>query len=124
MTILLSQSSDTPIYEQIESQIKAQILSGDLKAGDMLPSLRALAKDLRVSVVTVQKAYDNLIKCGFISTGQGIGTFVSQVNEEFVKEEILRKIEVGISTAVELAKRNGIEKETVQQILDLYFEEN
>lgn len=124
MTILLSQSSDTPIYEQIESQIKAQILSGDLKAGDMLPSLRALAKDLRVSVVTVQKAYDNLIKCGFISTGQGIGTFVSQVNEEFVKEEILRKIEVGISTAVELSKRNGIKKETVQQILDLYFEEN
>lgn len=123
MTILLSQSSDTPIYEQIESQIKSQILSGDLKAGDMLPSLRALAKDLRVSVVTVQKAYDNLIKSGFISTGQGIGTFVSQINKEFVREEILRRIEEGVSASVELAKKNGISKETLLQIIDLYFEE-
>lgn len=123
MTILLSQNSDTPIYAQIENQIKAQILSGELKAGDMIPSLRALAKDLRVSVVTVQKAYDNLIKCGFISTGQGIGTFVSKINEDFIKEEILRKIEAGISGSVDLAKKNGIDKETLLKMIDLYFEE-
>ncbi len=123
MYITLSQNSDIPIYQQIENQIKAQILSGELKGGDMVPSLRALAKDLRVSVVTVQKAYDNLINSGFIQTGQGIGTFVCEINSEFIKEETLKKIEGHIKDAVELAIKHAIDKETVIKMVDLYFEE-
>lgn len=123
MYITLSQNSDTPIYQQIEDQIRAQILSGDLKSGDMIPSLRSLAKDLRVSVVTVQKAYDDLINTGFIKTGHGIGTFVCEIDPEFIKEEILKRIEEHISKASELALKHGIDKETVCKMLDLYFEE-
>lgn len=123
MTIRLSQNSDVPIYEQIENQIRSGILSGSLKAGEALPSMRCLAKDLRVSVITVQKAYENLTKNGYISTGVGRGSFVSSISSEFVKEEMLRRIEDHIGQAVELARENGIEKSTVDAILSLYFEE-
>lgn len=124
MNILLKQNSDTPIYEQIELQIRSQILSGALKPGEMLPSLRALARDLRVSVVTVQKAYDNLIRTGFIETGAGIGTFVSNVDKAFIREELLRKIENLIEKAVELSRNGGIRKEEVLDMVQLYFKED
>ena len=84
MTLFVSPSSDTPIYEQIENQIKTQILSGLLPPLSPLPSMRTLAKDLRVSVITVQKAYENLTRDGFITTGVGRGSFVATVTKEFL----------------------------------------
>lgn len=122
MNIRLSQNTETPIYEQIERQIRSMILSGELKEGTAIPSMRSLAKELKISVITVQKAYENLTRGGFIETEVGRGSFVSAVNKEFVREEMLRRIEDHISQAVEIAVGYGIDKETVSAIIDLYFE--
>ena len=122
MNIRLSQNTETPIYEQIERQIRSMILSGELQEGTAIPSMRSLAKELKISVITVQKAYENLTRSGFIETEVGRGSFVSAVNKEFVREEMLRRIEDHISQAVEIAVGYGIDKETVSAIIDLYFE--
>ena len=87
MEIIISNNANKPIYEQITSQIKAMIMSGELKAGDVIPSMRALAKSIQVSVITVQKAYEDLQRDGFIETTVGRGSFVSAQNKEFYQEE-------------------------------------
>ena len=90
MEIIISNSSDKPIYEQIAMQIKSLIMDGTLSAGEALPSMRALAKDLHISVITVQRAYEDLTRDGFIETVSGKGSFVASPNKEFIQEEQLR----------------------------------
>ena len=123
MEIILTNTSTKPIYEQITSQIKEMILKGELKPGDSMPSMRKLAKDLHVSVITTQRAYDDLVKDGFIITIPAKGTFVSTENQDFIREENLRKIENLLTTTCELAKQNGLPLEELQRTLTLIYTE-
>lgn len=123
MEIILTNTSTKPIYEQITSQIKELILKGELKPGDPMPSMRKLAKDLHVSVITTQRAYDDLVRDGFIITIPAKGTFVSTENQDFIREENLRKIETLLTTASELARQNGLTLEELQNTLQLIFME-
>lgn len=123
MEIILTNTSTKPIYEQITSQIKEMILKGELKPGDSMPSMRKLAKDLHVSVITTQRAYDDLVKDGFIITIPAKGTFVSAENQDFIREENLRKIENLLTTTCELAKQNGLPLEELQRTLTLIYTE-
>ena len=123
MEIILTNTSTKPIYEQITSQIKELILNGELKPGDPMPSMRKLAKDLHVSVITTQRAYDDLVRDGFIITIPAKGTFVSTENQDFIREENLRKIETLLTTASELARQNGLTLEELQSTLQLIFME-
>lgn len=123
MEIILSNSSSRPIYEQISSQIKEMIMKGILKGGDPMPSMRKLAKDLHVSVITTQRAYDDLVRDGFIITIPAKGTFVSNQNQDFIREENLRRIENLLIQAVLMGKENGIELEEMKQTLELLYGE-
>ena len=123
MEILLSNSSDKPIYEQITSQIKTMIIKGTLKEGDSLPSMRKLAKELHVSVITAQRAYEELQRDGFIDTVAGKGTFVSEQNKEFIREENLRRIQETLEKAVALARENSLSLEGLTNLLKLLYEE-
>lgn len=123
MEILLSNSSDEPIYEQITSQIKAMIMKGTLKSGDALPSMRKLAKELHVSVITAQRAYEELQRDGFIDTVAGKGTFVAARNREFIREENLRIIEQRLEQAAKLARENDLSLEELIKLLKLFYEE-
>ena len=108
MEIILSNSSNKPIYEQITSQMKGMIMRNELKTGDALPSMRGLAKSLHISVITAQHAYEDLQRDGFIETIAGKGTFVAAQNRDFIREEELRIAEEKLSEAADIAKRNGI----------------
>lgn len=123
MEIIISNSSGKPIYEQITNQIKNLILSGDLKAGEALPSMRLLAKELRISVITTKRAYEDLERDGFITTVVGKGSFVSETNTEFMKEEQYRNIEDYLNQAVDSAKKSGIKLEELQELLDMLYRE-
>lgn len=124
MNIIISNNRDKPIYEQIISQIKNMIMSGELIAGDTLPSMRALAKSIHVSVITVQRAYEELQKDGFIETEIGRGTYVLARNKEFYKEQQQKKIEENLQLAIEIAKENAISLDKMIEILKiLYLEE-
>lgn len=123
MEIILSNSSSRPIYEQISSQIKEMIMKGILKGGDPMPSMRKLAKDLHVSVITTQRAYDDLVRDGFIVTIPAKGTFVSNQNQDFIREENLRRIEKLLIEAILMGKENGIELEEMKQTLELLYGE-
>lgn len=121
MEIILSNVNGKPIYEQITSQIKGMIMSGELKAGDTMPSMRKLAKELHVSVITTQRAYDDLAKDGFIVTIPAKGTFVSAQNQDFIREENLRRIEKLLEETSELAKQNGVSLKTLKETLEVLF---
>lgn len=121
--ILISNSSGRPIYEQICQQIKAQIMDGTLTAGEALPSMRALARELHLSVITVQRAYEDLTRDGFIETVSGKGSFVAAQNREFIREERLREAEGLLQKAAELGRSNGIPLEKLTGILALFYEE-
>ncbi|MBQ5734784.1 MAG: GntR family transcriptional regulator [Lachnospiraceae bacterium] len=122
MNILLSNSSDKPIYEQIISQVIAQIISGELSPGDSLPSMRALAKDLRISVITTKRAYEELERLGYIITSVGRGSFVAETNTELLHEEKLKIIEEYIGKAVEEAKIIGLSEEDIIEMVKLNYE--
>lgn len=122
MTLFVSQSSDLPIYSQIEQQIRRQILSGELESGTPLPSMRILAKDLRVSVITVQKAYENLTRDGFITTGVGRGSFVAPLGDSFLRNENLRRVEEIATNLVKTAREGGITKQEVIALVEKEFE--
>ena len=124
MEIIISSNTSKPIYEQITSQIKALIMSGELETGEPIPSMRALAKSLHVSVITVQKAYEDLQRDGFIETTVGRGSFVSARNKDFYQEEQQRKVEEFLQEAVETARACGIPLEKLQEILALFYEES
>lgn len=117
MDILISNSCGRPIYQQIYDQIKNAILSGELREGDMLPSIRALAKDLRISVITTKRAYEELEQGGYIYTAAGKGCFVSQKSSGMVYEEHLKKIEEHMSEIARLAGASGI---TEGQLIEMY----
>lgn len=118
MDIILSNSSDKPIYEQISSQVKAQILSGTLTAGAKLPSIRALASDLGVSVTT-KRAYAELEQLGFICTVQGKGCFVTEGNQELLRENQLCHIEELLAKAASQAETLGVTRDKLHEMLDL-----
>ena len=122
MDIILSNSSDKPIYEQIASQVKAQILSGALAAGAKLPSIRALASDLGVSVITTKRAYEDLERDGFILTQPGRGSFVADQNPALLREEHLKKVEDCLQGAVDAARLGGIGYDEVAETLRLLWE--
>ena len=108
MNVIVSNASDRPIYEQIYLQLKVAILRGELREGDALPSIRALAKDLRISVITTKRAFDDLERDGFIYTVQGKGRFVAAKNGELLREEQLKQIEQKLTEALALARQGGI----------------
>ena len=116
MQILIDNKSGAPIYDQIYSQIKAQIISGALQENDQLPSIRGLAKDLRISFITTKRAYDELEKEGFLYSIQGKGSFVAPKNVELLREENLKKIEQHIEDMIQLAASCNISH---QQLLDM-----
>jgi GntR family transcriptional regulator len=123
MEIIISNASNKPIYEQITTQIKSMIMNGELQAGEMLPSMRALAKSLHISVITTQRAYEDLQRDGFIETVLGRGTFVSSRNTEFVKEEKLRMIEEHLQEAVDIAHEAGVGVEKMVEIIRIIYDE-
>lgn len=123
MNIIISNSSNKPIYEQITEQIKNKVVSNELKTGEVLPSIRTLAKDLRISVITTKNAYDELEKEGFVETVPGKGTYVANKNVELIKEEQLAKIQDLLDTAVQLAKLSKISEQEVKNMLDILFME-
>ena len=123
MEIIVSNKTSRPLYEQITTQIKTQIMSGALKAGDALPSIRALAKSLHISVLTVQKAYDLLQEEGFIETTARKGCYVSAQNQDFYLEEQQKKIEEHFTAAIEIARTSGIPLSRLNDLLKLLYEE-
>lgn len=122
MEIIVSNSSASPIYEQIAQQIKDAILTGELAEGTLLPSIRALANDLRISVITTKRAYAELEEAGFVSTVQGKGTFVSGGNLELLREERLRQVERLLEQAVADAEAAGVTAPELHEMLDLLIE--
>ena len=124
MKIIISNNRDKPIYEQIVSQIKNMIMSEELLAGDSLPSMRSLAKSIHVSVITVQRAYEELQRDGFIETEIGRGTYVLARNKEFYKEQQQKRIEEYMQLAIDAAKENAMSLDKLIDLLKiLYLEE-
>ncbi len=121
MDVIISNSDPKPIYEQITEQIKNQIITGVLAPGDALPSMRLLAKDLRISVITTKRAYSDLEHDGFVETVAGKGCFVAAKNREFLREEQLRRAEESLQAAVDIAKRGGITLEELDEMLALLY---
>ncbi|AGU78176.1 GntR family transcriptional regulator [Streptococcus intermedius] len=122
MNIQINNSSDDPIYLQIKNQIKAQIISGELKVGEQLPSIRFLAKELRVSMITAKRAFDELELDGFINSVQGKGNFVAAQNRELIREEYLKRIESKLQEVVDLSEIVGVSNDELVQMLRSYVE--
>ena len=123
LDIIIANGSSKPIYEQIADQIKAAIMSGELTAGDALPSIRALASDLRISVITTKRAYAELEEAGFIDTVQGKGSFVAGGNLELLREERLRQVEALMAQAVAEARGADISPADLREMLDVLLED-
>ena len=123
MNIIISNSSGKPIYEQIVAQIKQLIMTDVLKEGDALPSMRTLAKKLRISVITTKRAYEELEKEGFIETITGKGSFVAGKDKELIREERYRQIEALLEKACETARMNGMTLEELLDIMTLLYKE-
>ena len=116
MNVIVSNASDRPIYEQIYTQIKGAILRGECREGDPLPSIRALAKELRISVITTKRAFDDLERDGFIYSVQGTGSFVAVKNRELLREEYRRQAEGKLSEAISLARSGGVTDEELSEM--------
>lgn len=123
MNIILNNSSNLPLYEQIANQIKSMIISGGVHPGEMLPSMRLLAKELRISVITTKRAYEELERDGFIHTVVGKGSYVAERNEALIKEEQLRLVEEHLQKAVDQATISGIPFEELLEIITLLYKE-
>jgi len=123
MRLIINNSSMIPIYEQIVSQVKAAIVDGSIKPGDMLPSVRQQAAYLKISALTVKKAYDALEQEGFVTTVHGKGTFVSETNKDRIYEERIKEIETEISTAVIKARQSGLGEDEIRKIFEMIMEE-
>lgn len=123
MEIIISNIGNQPIYEQIYTQIRNQIIAGKLKEGDALPSIRSLAKELRISVITTKRAYEELEREGFIYTMAGKGCFVARKNTELIREANRRKIEELMQEILELADSCGLEWEELQQMFEIMGKE-
>ena len=124
MRIIINSSSMVPIYEQITDQIKTLIRGGELKENDKLPSVRALSKDLRISALTVKKAYDSLEEEGFAVTVHGKGTYVAAVNQSLLLEEQKKELEADLELAVQKGRRYGISDEDIRSLFELVLEDS
>ena len=122
MNIIISNNSSIPIYEQIENDIKEAIFSNELKEEDMLPSVRNLANELKISFLTVKRAYDELEQAGFIKTVQGKGSFVAPKNLELIKEEKLKEIQDHIEKVYNISKIANISEDEVKELFKIIFE--
>ena len=122
MNIQINNSSDDPIYLQIKNQIKSQIISGDLQVGDKLPSIRFMAKELRISMITAKRAFDELEADGFIDSVQGKGNFVARQNKELIREEYLKKIEEKIQDIIEFSDIIGLSNREIMQMIKSFLE--
>ncbi len=123
MEIVIANSSDKPIYEQIASQVRAAIMSGELKEGDQLPSIRSLATQLRISAITTKRAYTDLEAQGYLHTVPGKGSYVAGDNLELLREERLRMVEASLAQAVSDARAAGITAPELREMLDLQLED-
>ena len=121
MDIIISNSSGKPIYEQITTQIKNKIITGELRPGDALPSMRVLAKELSISVITTKRAYADLEQDGFIETAPGKGSFVAQKNTEFIREENYRQIQDLLEQAIDLSKSCGLTLSELTELITLLY---
>ena len=124
MNIIISNSSNMPLYEQVKEQIKNGIVSNELKTGELLPSIRSLARDLKISVITTKNAYEELEQEGYVETIPGKGTYVANKNAEIIKDEQLQKIEQLIDKAVAIAKISSISKKEMEEILNILYGED
>ena len=124
MEIIISNNANKPIYEQITTQIKAMIMSGELQAGDAIPPMRSLAKSIHVSVITVQKAYEDLQRDGFIETTVGRGSFVSARNKEFYQEEQQRIAEEHLQAAANIGRVSNIPLSKLTELLTMFYMED
>ena len=123
MEIIIRNTANQPIYEQIYTQLKAQIIAGILSPGEALPSIRALAKDLKISVITTKRAYDELEAEGFLYTVAGKGCFVAEKNLELIREQQLKELEAHLTAAADLAKTCGLTVEELAGMLRVLLEE-
>lgn len=124
LNIVISNTSGTPIYEQIKEQIREAIISGEISEGFLLPSIRQLAHDLKISVITTMRAYKDLEEEGFVTNVQGKGCYVLPKNSDFIREQKLREIEQHLSIAITDAKIIQLSDRELHQILDVLIEEN
>ena len=122
MELVISNASNLPIYEQIVVGVKQHILSGELHEGDLLPSIRALAKDLRISVITTKRAYEDLERMGLVEMQPGKGCFVAAGNRELMREAALKRVEDHLQAAINAAAGSGISADDVRQMLELLLE--
>lgn len=123
MKIIIDNGSMVPIYEQIVEQVKGLILSGDLVENDSLPSIRTMAKDLKISALTVKKSYDTLEQDGFTKTVHGKGTFVQKPNPNFMKDKQMQEVEENLSKIIQKARRYKLSEEEIRQMIELILEE-
>lgn len=123
MEIIIRNTTNQPIYEQIAAQLRSQIIAGSLRPGEALPSIRALAKDLRISVITTKRAYDELEAEGLIDTVAGKGCFVAEKNLDLIREQRLRELEDHLSAAAELARACGLSQPELLEMLRILLEE-
>ena len=123
MDIIISNSSGVPIYEQIVRQVKGLILSGELPEGEALPSMRLLARDLRISVITTKRAYEELERDGFLDNVPGKGCFVAPQNRELLREAQLRRVEEKLTQAIEEARRGAVSLEELKEMLTELYQE-
>lgn len=124
LNIIISNNSEIPIYQQLKNQIKEAILTGEVKDGELLPSIRNLANETRVSVLTTRRAYDELEEEGFIKTVHGKGSFAMSNNLDMLKEARLKQVEEKLMEAYNIGKAVGVTKEDMQAMMDILFEEN
>ena len=122
MDILLSNSSGKPIYQQIADQVKEQVCSGALTAGEALPSMRLLAKELRISVITTKRAYEELEREGYITSVPGKGSFAAEINRELLREEQYKRLEEHLNEAVDAARTAGISLGEMKELLETLYE--
>ena len=123
MELIIRNTTNQPIYDQIASQLKAQIIAGKLKPGEALPSIRALAKDLKISVITTKRAYDELEAAGFVNTVAGKGCFVAEKNLDRIREGQARDMEANLSAAIRLAKDSGMSYSDFRETVRILWEE-
>ena len=124
MKIIISNNSDTPLYQQIKGQITDSIMKEELSEGDPLPSIRSFANDLRVSVLTIRRVYDDLEKEGFVNSQVGIGTFVSAGNTELLLESKRRLVEQKMTDMIHTAKSLGITRQELSEMMEILYEED
>lgn len=123
MLITISQKSDKPLYQQVVDQIKAQILYGELHPGEALPSIRSLAQELTTSVITIKRAYEDLEKEGYIYSRQGLGSFVSELNRDEIKEATLKEVEEMLRDGVQHAIRMGMSLEEILKMVEVIYQD-